>query len=394
MRVCHLVYSYYPADPRVRRECEELQRAGHDVHVVALRDHGEVDRECVAGVEIHRVHLRAVRGGMLRYGFQYGAFSLEAALSLLRLYLRHRFDIIHVHSLPDFLVLSAIPEKLLGCKLVLDLHEAMPEILAARFHLPLSSLAVRAALAGERLSCLVANRVVVVNDSIKSLLANRSVSHDKLCVVMNSPDFSAQLRAPAFDPHAESRIVYAGGINSERDLHVLIRASARLQGAHPHELVLYGPKDEAYSRSLEKLASSIGLSGKLSIENKVASSAVLALLATSSVGPVTYKRNPLTELALPNKVFEYAAAGVPMVVANLPTLRQVFANAALFYEPSNEEDLARQISLIWENPSIARDLVEHARTVLEKCRWDLMAKRLLTLYRTLASGDESQGVGG
>src|SRR3989449_7863420 len=170
-------YTTYPWDPRVRREAESLVQRGPSVTVVCCREAEEPAHETVHGVSVERVPLTIRRGGALRYLYQYGLFFLLAALALRR----HRPAAVHVHSVPDFIAFAALGPRLRGIPLTSDLHEAMPELVLARF--PRSRLVVRLALAAERLSCAIANRVIVVNETIRDLMAARAVPAGRITVV-------------------------------------------------------------------------------------------------------------------------------------------------------------------------------------------------------------------
>ncbi len=315
MRVCHLVYSYYPFDPRVRREVETLRRAGHRLHVVAMRAPGEAKEEDVSGVRVHRIPLPIVRGGKTRYAFQYAAFSLLASAVLLRLHLREHFEVVHVHSLPDFLILGVLAEKLAGAHLVLDLHEAMVEIAEARFRLHDRSPLIRLARAMEWISCAVADDILVVNDVIRERIQGRGIDPSKITVVMNSPDTLdttgrvESTLSERLDVRGRRAIVYVGGINPERDLILLVRATARLLQAYPLRLFIFGYGDDSYRNLLRDVAQREGLGDNLVLGGWVPHAQVISYLALSDIGPITYVSNPLTQIAVPNKVFEYVAAG-------------------------------------------------------------------------------------
>src|SRR6267143_560224 len=95
LRICHIVYGYFPFDPRVRREVETLARSGNNVEVIAMREAGEAQEENVGGVHVHRIPWPVIRGGKARYLVQYSVFFFLAALRLLGLHLKNRFHIVH-----------------------------------------------------------------------------------------------------------------------------------------------------------------------------------------------------------------------------------------------------------------------------------------------------------
>ncbi len=392
VRAVHVVYSTYPFDPRVRRVVEAQRDWGFDVDVVALQERGQARRESLGGVAVHRLPLGAVRGGRARYAYQYAIFLMAAALLVLRIRVHNRVDVVHVHSLPDFLVVSAATAKLAGSRVVLDLHEAMPEIVRARFRSSAHSLLATLARALEWMSCAFADAVLTPSDPIMDLLVRRGTPASKITVVMNSP---RSFRTRPIDPEVlrtnlgldgHSAIVYVGGLNEERDLGILIRAVAGLRTDPPLRVIMFGYGSTEYRTYLQNLAEQEGLSDFF-LGPRLAPDEVQSYLSLSDIGVVTYQRNPLTELAIPNKVFEYSAAGKPLILARLSTLESLFGDAALYYEPGNPGDLREKIRFLLEHPNDARRLAEQGSVVLAECHWDIMEKRLRDVYaRLLSSG--------
>lgn len=388
MRACHVVYGYFPADPRVKREVDTLVRQGHEVSVIALRDSGEAGMIKTESVTLRRLPLRIRRGSRARYLYQYVLFFLEAAALLGRLHRQHRFDIIHVHSLPDFLVFVAFMPKLTGARVVLDLHEAMPEILSARFGGGTRAPLVMAGLILERVSCRFADRVIVVNDAIRRLLASRGTPLEKMTVIMNASDLDLPLARPSrlegeLKAAGKQAIVYVGGINPERDLEVLVHAMSIVRARHNVVLWLIGRGEEPYLKRLQELAQREGFQGDFRIGPWMQRDEVLPMLALSEIGPITYEYNPLTRLAVPNKIFEYAAAEKPLVVADLPTVHTLLGDSALYYRPGDPDDLARCIVELLEDPPLRRRLAQAGRQVLSQYSWTVMAERLRQVYAQL-----------
>src|SRR5687767_9622407 len=113
-----------------------------NVDVICLMDDGEPKRQTLHGVDVMRLPLKRRRGGMLGYVAQYGAFIAMAFAVLAARSLTRRYDVVYVHNMPDVLVLSALVPKLLGAKVILDLHDPMPELMMSIFGLRPDSLPV------------------------------------------------------------------------------------------------------------------------------------------------------------------------------------------------------------------------------------------------------------
>ena len=132
--VAMIVHSYYDEDPRVRREAEALVARGRSVDVYGLRRPGDPAEGWLEGVRVKRLDVQRHQGaGFLVYLLEYLSFFIRATLAVTIAHPRRHYALVQVHSLPDFLVFAALPLKLVGVPVILDLHEAMTELFAMRF---------------------------------------------------------------------------------------------------------------------------------------------------------------------------------------------------------------------------------------------------------------------
>src|SRR5208282_630815 len=188
-RALVVVFSHYPSDPRPRRAAEVLVRAGMEVEVVCLRNGAEEpSRETFQGVQISRLPLKRQRGGKLAYIWQYASFILAAFFVLAGRSLRRRYHLVHIHNMPDVLVFSSLVPRALGAKVILDLHDPMPELMMTIFALERQSFGVRLLKRLEKLSMAFAHEVLTVNLACKKIFSARSCRAEKVGVIMNSPD--------------------------------------------------------------------------------------------------------------------------------------------------------------------------------------------------------------
>ncbi len=389
MKSCMVVYSYYPLDPRVRKQARALIEKGNSVDVICLRDEGEAAQEVVDGATICRVSFTAKKGGYLTYAYQYITFVLMSFALLSKLFLKNRYDVIHVHSLPDFQVFVAIIPKLCGKKVLLDLHEAMPEIFAARFGVGETSFRFRLAVFLEKISSLFADSVFTVNDTIKERLIARGVGPEKITVIMNSPDVALNIEKDLSefveknDLKDKFVLMFIGGIDEERNIEILIESVNLLKGKLPIRLFLFGHGKEEYFQEMRNLVRSLHLEEEIQIGGWIEHEDVSSYLRLSEIGIVSYVRNPLTEVAIPNKVFEYSALSKPLIIARLNALEGLFRDAAVFYEPENVNDLVNKILQIHQDKDLADSLSKKAMEVYAGCKWEIMKERLLRAYQRL-----------
>ncbi len=384
-----VAYTEYPSDPRVRKEAETLRREGYEVDVISLRSGELPESGILNGVRVYELPLDRRRGNAARYAYQYLLFFALSSAFLFHLFLRHRYRAIHVHSLPDFQVLCALPEKLLGAKVVLDLHEAMPEILAARLDLPMEAPIVRIARFLEVASARYADSVIVVSSIRSDLMISRGLEPRKLVVVRNSPDLHEILEEDCDSIREQEglqgrwTLVQAGGLNPERDLVTLVRAAGLLSTIHPTSLLLFGKGDAAYLQSLRQVAREEVPNLDFRIRGWLPQEAVTSYLRISDVGVVTYRKNQLTLFAAPNKVYEYVAVGRPLVLPDLPALRSEWRDAAVFYEPGDASDLAEKIRAVIERPDLRAAINAQADAYYRERRWDVSRTDLIRDFQSL-----------
>ncbi len=151
-RIAMVIFSYYPSDSRARREAEALIESGMSVDMICLRIRYEPKREIVNGVQVYRIPLKRKRGGKLRYLLNYTYFIFLAFFTLSVFHIRKHYSVVRVHNMPDILIFSALMSRLCGYKVILDLHDPMPEVYMTKYSVSPSHPVVRPLIFLEKLS--------------------------------------------------------------------------------------------------------------------------------------------------------------------------------------------------------------------------------------------------
>jgi glycosyltransferase involved in cell wall biosynthesis len=391
-----IVHAYYEEDPRVRREAETLTAAGWEVDVFGLRRPGESPSAVVAGVNLHRLPIGRHQGASLPiYLAEYGAFLLRSMWAATRAHRHRHYGLVEVHSLPDYLVFAALPMKLAGVPVLLDLHEAMPEFFRSRFPRAANPISYRLLRLPEKLSLRLANEVMTVNEPLAERLRGLGVRSDRLTVVLNSPDL--RLFDAAAHPRREFmtdgtlRIVYTGALTPTYELDVLLRAVASIGRARPIlELTatLYGRGDA--QPALEALARELGIADRIEFPGRIPIEDVPAAVASGDIGIAPTRLDPFTGMSLSTKVLEYAAMEKPVVASRLPTVERYFAPDTLsVYEPGNPESLATAILALVDDPAERLARVDRTRRRVGELSWTRQAKVFTTVVERLTRGRRS-----
>ncbi len=387
-----IAYTEYGWDPRVRMEAETLAKDGYVVHAITIRPRSGPTPLKLGGVNVWELPIVARRGGRIRYLYQYATFLLLSTTLLLYLHVRHRFSLVHVHSLPDFQVFCALPLRLAGVPVLLDLHEALPEIIAARFHLAMSSLMPRLAAVLERLSCRFANHVITANDGVREAVVSRGTPSDHVTAVYNTTEMAPEqvspeeLRRDLRLPDAPL-LVHAGGVNPERDLETLIRALTHMPNMSDLQVVVAGEGDPSYIRELRGLAASLGLDRRVHFVGRVTRAQARALMSLSEVGVITLEANPLTELAWPTRIVEYVALGKVLLVPKLRFLASILQAAAHYYFPGEAASLARALESILAAKGSPDPTTERARRICLRFGPERSHEELRNVYRHIEASN-------
>jgi len=403
-RVAVLLYSSYPSDPRPRRAAHALVEEGAELDLFCLGDRREGGEEDgIEGMRVFRQPLKKRRDTRMTYLLQYGLFLAYCFVQLLKRFPTRRYDVIHVHNMPDILVFSAILPKLFGAKVVLDLHDPMPELMMSIYGLRDNSLMVRMLKLTERASIAFADLVVTPNKAFRERFVERGCPEEKIAIVMNSPEGSI-FRPPAdvpehsrnrpAEPKEPFRIMHHGFLAERHGLDVALRAIAALRGKLPGvELHIYGARTP-YAEEMEALAEELELEGSFHYHGYRNQKEIAAAIAGSDVGIIPNRRNPFTEINLPTRIFEYLALGKPVVVPNTSGIRDYFQSDSVHYfEPDDEKDLAEVLSRISQNPAGAAGVARRGRAVYLKHRWEEEREQFVERLRALLEEKKTGAAG-
>ena len=144
----------------------------------------------------------------------YLSFFAQCFLLISLLHLRKRYKIIHVHNMPDFLVFSTILARILGARIILDIHDPMPETYLAKFPERKRGFFYDVLLLQERLSAAYATKVLTVHEPLKrDVLVKDGINPDKISVVANFPDDEIFLTSDRFTDSRPLRILYYGTLD-------------------------------------------------------------------------------------------------------------------------------------------------------------------------------------
>ena len=135
---------------------------------------------------------------------------------------------IHANNIPDFLVFAAVIPKLFGAKVILDIHDPIPELflLKKKSSNPLSKIMYHLMVFTEKISAAFSDAVITVNSTVKSNLVKRGIPAEKVSVVRNLPDLTLfdhnQYAAKVASANGQFRLIFPGTIKPQYGLETAI----------------------------------------------------------------------------------------------------------------------------------------------------------------------------
>ena len=384
-RVAMVTFSSYPFDPRPRRAIDALVGAGATVDLVCLADEKAPRREVRNGIDVLRVPLKHPRRGKLEYALRYGLFIFASGSVFALRSLRRRYDLVYVHNMPDILVLSALVPKALGAKVVLDLHDPMPELMKTIFNVSDDNQSVQWMKRLEKWSIARADLVVTVNIACQRIFSSRSCRAEKIAVVMNAPDGQIFPFREAADQKVGARsntkpfiIMYHGSLVERNGLDVAIDALARVRQAIPNaELHVFG-RSTAFLEQMRGFAKSKGVYDVVRYQGPRRLEELVTEIDRCDVGVIPNHRNAFTDINTPTRMFEYLALGKPVIAPSTLGITDYFdKDSLLFFEAGDAADLARQIEFAYSHPKEILEVAQRGQAVYREHTWDRERQTLL-----------------
>lgn len=372
-------------DHRVSKQVESLVAHGYRVSVVTRRHPG--NRSFAYRLPVRLLEYRSPPAvtGRLGYLLEYGYSLAMATILALRARATSRIDVVQICQPPDVYLAIGILMKALGCRVLVDQRDLLPELYTARYGVTGGAM-VRMLQRTERLSQRTGNHVITVNDTLRDkAIGSSGVRPERVTVVRNGPvrgRANAAVPDSALKQGSPHLCCWVGVMSPQDRLDVLIRAIdhlVKIIGRTDCRFALIGDGDSR--------AESIALSRDLGLEPWVTfpgwmpEDAVFRYLATADIG---VDSNLQSEVS-PVKAMEYMACGLPVVAFDLAETRTTAVSAAAYATPGDPIALATLIDELLDDPARRRTMADAGRTrIREELAWERQAGAYLQVVDLLA----------
>lgn len=383
-----LVVSDLRIDPRVERAARTLAQEGYHVRVVCPMPRGKFANHRLdwgEGVDFSFLHWSAAAFVTARPGYLAYAIFKEA--------LRYRPFAFHAHD-ANVAYAGLAAARTVGAHLVVDFHEWFSENVewdaGTKAYVPVTGDCQSRWRELEQRCLLEASAAITVCDSIADAMATELGRGRRPYVIRNIPKFDteptrhyAPLKLQLGIPEDRFVVLYQGGLGPTRYLEPIIRALAY---ESRFVFVVRGPDVDRFAPHYRSVVPA-GAGKRLILAEGVPSRDVVAAARGADVGIWTLEalcRN--FAYALPNKLFEYIAAGLPILAANYPESRKLVELYELgeTFDPDDPRSIAAAIGALIDDPARTRRFAANTKTALSSldaaAEWD----KLVAIYDSLA----------
>jgi glycosyltransferase involved in cell wall biosynthesis len=368
----HLLMTDYKIDSRVRNETNSLAGFGYEVLVCCLSGEGQPKIERREQVDIHR--FGSGRSRLPQY--------ITAYISMFIYLLRKKIDIVHAHDLTA-LPIAVLISKFKRIPLVYDSHELWSQ----SHHGDHPSWAIKVMEVFEKLFGGQSDAVITVSDGISRYLKNY-LNVATVSTIRNIPSYTQRgiydlFRGELSIAKTTPIFLYQGLISQSRGVDVFFQAALNICEKNNVAFVFMGSGPYA-----EVLRQKITESSMQNIfyKDAVSQNELLKYTNSADIGVHAIKNSCLNhDLCLPNKLFEYMSAGIPVLVSELTEMSSFVKQygIGMCFENNSVNDLSEKIQYLLDNPKVLADFKEHSMKAAKNITWEAEALVLKKLYSDL-----------
>jgi glycosyltransferase involved in cell wall biosynthesis len=365
MKIAHLTSVHPRNDTRIfLKQCRSLAAYGYDVTLIVADGKGNEFRD---GVRI--IDAGASNGRLDR--------ALRASRRVVQRAIEIDATLYHLHD-PELLPLGLMLKRR-GKRVIFDSHEDIPQDILTKPYIPqgLRPLVSRSAATVERMICSRLDGIIAATPFIR----DNYRAMDIRCIDINNFPMLGELEAETGWDSKQNEVCYIGSMTAVRGIAEIVEAMVHVASGARLNLAgkLAGTDIE------HKLQRSKGWD-RVNALGQIDRPTVRLVLARSVAGLVTFKPGPNHLEAQPNKMFEYMAAGIPVIASNFPLWREIVEgnNCGLLVDPFNLMSISEAIDGLAGNLELARQMGESGRkAVVARYNWRTEEKKLFDFYESV-----------
>ena len=393
-RVCMVTYSYFLADARVTRYAEALASRGDHVDVLSVRRWKEMaETDPHPNINIVRLQSRFGKKEVspISYLLPVLRFLFSSTRWISRSHARRPYDFFHIHNIPDFLVFSAFFPRRKGAKVILDIHDIVPEFYGSKFAKKENATIISLLRWIERVSAKCADQIIISNHLWLETYAARTGADGKCSVFINNVDRRIFCPRTRLRKDGKFIIIFPGGLQWHQGVDIALRAFQKVSARAPEaEFHIYG--DGNVKQALMDLSAELGLDGVVRFFDPVPVREIARIMAEADLGVVPKRADSFGNQAYSTKIMEFMSLGVPVIVSETKIDRYYFNDSVVRFFPSgNHEALAEAMLQMIGNPELRRQMAARASAYAADNSWEKRKVDYLNLVDSVCGALPANG---
>jgi glycosyltransferase involved in cell wall biosynthesis len=368
MNICILTSVHPVYDSRIYfKQALSLLKAGHNVSIIARGDKGD-NEDGISIIALPTVKNRFVR-------------ILRTPELLFRAW-KQKADVYHFHD-PELIPLGLVLKITQKGKIIYDVHEDYPEAILSKKWIP---CIFRKVIAGafnkvEKWSARHFHHVITATDGISARFTN--IGH--LTSIKNYPIIAKFNNQTTHVSSSIFNLIYTGVLTAERGVNKMVEALTYIEASKDIILRLYGKfESPAYQDTVLKMkgAERVKYMGWINPDE------LWPIMTRADCGVICLHPLERYKISLPIKLFEYMAAGLPVIASNFKLWNEIIQkhNCGIVVDPLDVHAIAKAIKSLMENKEQAKIMGENGRNaVIAKYNWETESKKLIFLYNSLTN---------
>ena len=392
MKVCMIAYSDFDTDARIKNYVNLLNNKGLLVDLIMLsakRD-GVNENEFINynNNRLFRIYNKYIGDSLILYIMSYMVFFLKAFMKTTKLYFKEEYKVIHVHNMPNFIVFAGLIPKLLGSKIILDIHDLMIPLYVTKFAGKLKKHIFYNLLYFEqKLSSLFVDHIICADHIQKdSLINDYKINPEIISVFMNLPSEDIFKIVKVKRASDNFNLIYHGTISKRLGIDLLLYSIKNVINEIKVKLFIYGSGE--YLEDIIKIRHELGMEEDVFINEKFVPAEELSPIICSMDAGIIGNRYSLAtnKYMMPVKLIEYVYHHIPVIAPRLDIIMHYFDEEMIkYYDPENIEQMCNCIKDLYYNIEERKSKIKNASMFFKKYNNDILGGEYLNLIGNLCA---------
>jgi glycosyltransferase involved in cell wall biosynthesis len=283
-------------------------------------------------------------------------------------------------------VFAAWYPKWTGAKIILDIHDIVPELFASKFGANRDGPYITALKLVEKASLAFADHVIVSNHLWHETLVGRSVSRSKSSVFVNHIDPAIFNRRTRTRDDGSFIVIFPGSLQWHQGVDIAIRAFSVVKARVPNaEFHIYSDRGGG-RRDLPELAAELGVGESVKWWDAVPIDKIPDVIANADLGVVPKRADSFGNEAYSTKIMEFMSQGVPVVVSRTKIDTFYFDESTVrFFTSGDERAMAEAMLQVIDSKPLRESLIAAGLEYAGKHSWTRRKQEYFDLVDSLDS---------